>query len=310
MLEFLRDKLNGDFWEKICNYCYRQRYQEFHLTPIPAAYKGDGGIEGFTNHGVVYQCYCPEKNFSDNELYENQRDKVSKDIKKLLKNGDILKKIGVGIIKEWHFVTPYYKDRRIIEHCHKKEEEVLKEIRKNNLDYISSDFKIYIKDCDEFVHEIFRYVKINSDLKLSFELDESQDIDLLNCPSMQRENIVRKVKKIDSTGREDICDKMVKKFTKEYLEWVMLKDIINRKSPELYERIIKIEEAYKNDMEFKCLLAASSGEANFKTFKEIIDEFEKLLLNELGEIVDKTSIIQMKLEIVSSWLADCPLEFL
>ncbi|WP_338587670.1 hypothetical protein QIT93_05105 [Clostridium baratii] len=305
MLEFLRDKLDGDLWEEICNYCYKQRYQEFHLTLIPAEYKGDGGIEGFTKHGVVYQCYCPERNYSDDKLYEKQRDKVTKDIKKLLKNGKILKGIGVGIVKEWHFVTPYYKDKRILEHCHKKEEEVLEEAKKNNLDHISSDFKIYIKDCNEFVNEIFRYVKINSDLKLSFELKESQKVDLSKCPSEQRENIVRKVKNIDSSGREVICNKMADKFTKEYLEWVMLKDIINKKSPELYERIIRIEEAYKKDIEWKCLI----GENNSKTFKEIMDEFEKLLVSELGEIVDIASLIQMKVEIISTWLADCPLEF-
>ena len=34
--------------------------------------------------GIAYQCYCPEKSYSDDELYVHLRDKVTKDIGKLI----------------------------------------------------------------------------------------------------------------------------------------------------------------------------------------------------------------------------------
>ena len=95
--------MNGNAWEDLCVKCYRIRYQNENYTYIPAAQGGDAGIEGFTQNGIVHQCYCPEREYSDDELYAHQRDKLTKDIDKLLNNGERLKKLGVPTIVEWHF---------------------------------------------------------------------------------------------------------------------------------------------------------------------------------------------------------------
>ena len=57
---FLKDYMNGNNWEDLCVKCYRIRYQNDNYTAIPATNGGDAGIEGFTNKGIVHQCYCPE----------------------------------------------------------------------------------------------------------------------------------------------------------------------------------------------------------------------------------------------------------
>lgn len=62
VLQFIEGYMNGNAWEELCVMCYRMRYQNEHYTPISAAQGGDGGIEGFTQNGIVHQCYCPEKN--------------------------------------------------------------------------------------------------------------------------------------------------------------------------------------------------------------------------------------------------------
>ena len=81
MLDFLESYMSGNEWEKLCNSCYRLRYQKEGYQEIPAGYKGDGGIEGFTRTGIVYQCYCPEKTYSTEEQYEHMRDKMTADKK-------------------------------------------------------------------------------------------------------------------------------------------------------------------------------------------------------------------------------------
>ena len=45
MLEFIKQYLSGEKWEKLCNSCYRIRYQEMGYQEIPAQYRGDGGID-------------------------------------------------------------------------------------------------------------------------------------------------------------------------------------------------------------------------------------------------------------------------
>ena len=105
VLQFIEGYMNGNAWEELCVMCYRMRYQNEHYTPISAAQGGDGGIEGFTQNGIVHQCYCPEKDYSDEDNYTHMRDKMTKDIGKLLKPDYIkkLKEWGVPPIKEWHF---------------------------------------------------------------------------------------------------------------------------------------------------------------------------------------------------------------
>ena len=82
ILEFLGDNLDGDAWETLINECYRERYKDQGYQELPAGYHGDGGIEGFTHTGIVYQCYCPDKEFLENgELHKKYVDKMTKDIK-------------------------------------------------------------------------------------------------------------------------------------------------------------------------------------------------------------------------------------
>lgn len=113
---FIEGHMTGNAWEDLCVRCYRIRYQKDNYTAIPATQGGDAGIEGFTYKGVVHQCYCPERDYSDNELYEHQRNKLTADIEKLKKNADRLKALGVPPVVEWHFNIPEYKDTRILAH--------------------------------------------------------------------------------------------------------------------------------------------------------------------------------------------------
>ena len=110
IMTFIEGYMNGDAWEELCVSCYRLKYQTQNYTAIPAVHGGDAGIEGFTCNGIVHQCYCPEREYDDKELYEHQRDKLTADIEKLMNNGERLKKLGVPPIVEWHFNIPEYRD--------------------------------------------------------------------------------------------------------------------------------------------------------------------------------------------------------
>lgn len=141
---FIEGYMTGNAWEDLCVRCYRIRYQKDNYTAIPATQGGDAGIEGFTYKGVVHQCYCPERDYSDNELYEHQRNKLTADIEKLKKNADRLKALGVPPVVEWHFNIPEYKDTRILAHAESKRQEVIKAKKDKPSDYthIADDFQI------------------------------------------------------------------------------------------------------------------------------------------------------------------------
>ena len=40
ILDFIRDNLDGNFWEKWCDACYRDRFQDQNFIKVPAEHLG------------------------------------------------------------------------------------------------------------------------------------------------------------------------------------------------------------------------------------------------------------------------------
>lgn len=197
ILDFIRDNLNGDSWEKWCDACYRDRFQGQNFIKIPAEHLGDAGIEGFTLSGIAYQCYCPEKDYSDEGLFAHLRNKVTKDVGKLIDkdNAKRLKKLGVHQIKEWHFVTPEYKDKRIIEHLEKKRKEVVIAASKDpkTFSYIDPQIRLVPKVAEDFKIELVKLIRNPLvDIKLNMAVKSVNDPDWVACPAEKIDNIKRK----------------------------------------------------------------------------------------------------------------------
>lgn len=74
--------LDGERWEALIQSVFKRKYDTYQeMVPSP----GDLGIEGFVlGEGIVIQCYCPDEDYDTKTLHEKQRDKITRDIKKLL----------------------------------------------------------------------------------------------------------------------------------------------------------------------------------------------------------------------------------
>lgn len=83
---------------------------------------------------------------------------------------------------------------------------------------------------------------------------------------------------------------------------------IREHSIELYEEILKIETTYRTNIELKCN-TNTDNTINQKLFREILDDFEDKLKEELGDILSYSDIGELKQEMIGKWLADCPLDF-
>lgn len=314
ILDFYEGKLDGDSWEDLCHSCYRIRYQSEHYTEIPAVYGGDAGIEGFTQTGIVNQCYCHERDFSDNELYENQRKKMTKDINKLV-SADYIKKLislGVPVIKEWHFVIPYYKDARIIQHAETKRKEVL-ELKKKSPDqynYIDDNFVIIIKQAEDFKFEITRTIRDSlTDMKLNLTVRQIKVPDWIKCESDKVKNIERKVKAVMGEIGEDDEDfnLLVNTYIDAYIKGMEIFRILRVSYAEIYEDVYNLEQTYKKQVSIKTRMNADKN-MNSRIFNEILDDFEKKL-KETCKYFATDSIIELKIDIISMWLADCSMQF-
>ena len=315
ILSFLEGHLDGDSWESLCNSCYRMRYESEHYTEIPAAYKGDAGIEGFTTTGVVTQCYAPEKNFTDNELYEHLRDKMTTDIGKLKKSDYRvrLENLGVPEIREWHFVIPFYNDSRIIQHAETKRKEILdlKEASPDEYKHISSDFRILIKCAENYRVEITRIIRTTlTDVKLNFAILHTPVPNWDDCDSSKVENIKRKVKAImgnvDDNNREDYED-VVNMYIQAYIKGLDILRTLRVSYTEVYEDIFALEQSYKKQVELQTKMNTDSS-INSTLFNQILNDFENKLRTEFAYL-NSASIMELKIDLVSGWLADCSMQF-
>lgn len=313
MIEFIQQYLTGEEWEKLCNSCYRMRYQEEGYQEIPAAYRGDGGIEGFTKTGIVYQCYCPEKEYTDDDLYNHMRNKMTKDIAKFISPGyeKVLKEMGVRDVHKWQFVVPQYKDKRILVHAEKKRTEVLeyREKHMEQCDYIADDFTIDVKVASDFKVEISRIVRNDLGVKLDFTVLRNDKIDWSGCDSQKVDNVKRKIRavmnNIDETD-EDYLD-MVNYYMESYVIGHELMEKVRTSDIELYEQILELEQAYKRDVAVKTKTNTDSS-MNYQLFSKILDDFQNTLEKKFPYLT-ASSIGELKDDMVSSWLADCSMQF-
>lgn len=314
ILDFFNGKLDGDTWERLCQSCYRMRYADENYTEIPAVQGGDAGIEGFTKNGIVNQCYCPERDYSENELYEHQRDKMTKDIGKLvqIKYKERLLKLGVPKIREWHFVIPFYKDSRIIEHAKLKSEEVLS-LKKENpeqYDYIDDDFAIVIKQAEDFNIELARIIRNSiTDTKLNLAVRNVEKANWEQCDSKKVENITRKIKAvmgIDDDENEDLND-IVNTYVESYIKGMEIMRMLRVSFIEIFEDIHGLEQAYKKQVSIKTKINTDKS-MNVSVFNEILNDFE-IQLKESFTYFTNESIFELKTDIISMWLADCSMQF-
>ncbi|MCU0078454.1 hypothetical protein [Extibacter muris] len=314
ILDFYEGKLDGDTWEDLCQSCYRIKYQEQHYTEIPATQGGDAGIEGFTRTGIVNQCYYPEREYSDDEIYNHQRDKMTADIGKLLKDKykKRLNQLGVPLIHEWHFVIPFYKDSRILQHAETKRQEVLK-CKKDNpsqYDYIADDFIIVIKQAEDFRFEITRSIRNSlTDAKLNLAVREVKAVDWEKCDSEKTNNIKRKVKAVmnDIDEEDEGFKQVIATYIEAYIKGMEILRMLRVSYAEIYEDVYGLEQAYKKQVSLKTCMNTDKS-LNIKIFNEILEDFEKQL-RETCQYFTVASIFELKTDIISMWLADCSMQF-
>lgn len=312
-LDFLPDNMDGEHWETLCDACYRERYSNENFTKVPAVHSGDTGIEGFTHSGIVYQCYCPEKNYTDDKLYEHLRKKVTQDINKLIDLGNAkrIKKLGIKSIKQWHFVIPEYKDKRIIEHLESKRIEVVKAFKANpqELSYLDENIVLVLKTARDFYTEIARYI-INplTDIKLNLALRKIGIVDWNQCDTEKIDNIKRKVKVImpEGSSKEDY-EEMVNIWAEAYVHGIEIMNQLRDTYGIIYEQLFELEQQYKTMVSIKSTFNPEKS-MNYNMFMDILNEFGTKI-KENFTCFDEPSIMEIQRDLVGGWLADCSLKF-
>lgn len=294
-------QMDGDAWEEYCQKLLRIRYQDYQ--EVPAQFGGDLGIEGFTRCGIVFQCYSPDEDPSGKDLYEDQRDKITKDIGKLIKNAKKISELGAGTIREWHFLTPRYNSRHLISHCRKKESEVKRE----GLPTIHNDFKVFLKTEDDYIPE--RQIYLGTDgLRVQPSVEVPLSDKKIETLLASNNEIVLKIKEkllklaLGAGKRANLTRELVSGYVVGRTELEKL----NEKFPSKYRSVVQLKSATESQLAIRTL---SCYDNHGTILHEILTEYEDKLSVDFSGSLSSALIARLSTEAISDWLGRCPLEF-
>lgn len=293
-------QMDGNTWEDYCQKLLRIRYQDYQ--EVPARFGGDLGVEGFTFSGLVFQCYCPDDDPFGKDLYEKQRDKITSDISKLIRNADQISALGTGIIKEWHFLTPDYDSRDLVTHCRSKESEV----QTKGLPTIHSDFRIYLRTDDDYIPERQTYLGTGG-LLIQPSCDEPQPSRLetfLTSNNKIVHNIKTKLGKL--TIAPDHRLRLTKQLVAGYVVGQDELETLNEKFPSTYKNVVQLKSANQSQLAIRML----SGSGNHGIIlPTILQEYADQLRSDFSGSLSSALIARLSTEAISDWLGRCSLDF-
>lgn len=303
MIQTKYGTFDGNSWEDLCQLVFKSKYKDQQYQEMVAS-PGDFGIEGFTKlDGVAFQCYCPDTHYTKKELYDKQRDKITKDLEKLRTyENEISRRMGNTKIKEWVFVTPLITDNKLLIHAQTKQVEVVKW----GLSIIDPEFKVILQDADYFATEINviqtakgKKITLFSALELESQAEE-QD-------ASEYEINISKKNKVRCTfnGILDV-EKHLKLNRLTSKKWLrsdpFLKDI-EKKASEIYFHVMRVINQYESEVEELCITWRGDAE---ELISKVRDELAQRL-DEATPTLGEAERYRIADQMTSKWIALCPL---
>jgi hypothetical protein len=296
---------DGDSWEEICQMCFKSKYHDEGYQYMPALPNGDFGIEGFTKSGKVFQCYCPDFEYDSKNLYENQRDKITRDLNKLKKNEkELLARLSNTKISKWYLVTPYYTDNNLIKHCRAKE----KEVKAWKLSIIADDFEVGIFDANDYAIEINQMLSIKGE-KLIFDEDVPEFEFIENGKKdFYSGNIERKNKFRLNSDLHEKSEKL-EKLNQITINYLMtgketLRNISTR-YPKMFYQLIRIINQYETEVEE---LSLTLEDTPNNLISKVKTDLSSRITKETSSL-SETDLNNILNHIISKWLAICQMDF-
>lgn len=299
---------NGDSWEDFCQQCFKKKYEQVGYQEMPATHKGDLGIEGYTRTGILFQCYCPDAEYDTIKLYEAQRDKITTDLNKIVKNAKELQfYLGDVKIKKWIFVTPEYTNKELVKHCCQKADEY----RNLKSPIIADDFDVLIHDIEFFSSEIplilnFRNEKLNIEVaerkgKQEIEDWKTKEISLVDTAIRKHSHRISN----EASHRERKINILTHKTISDFLNGDLMIRKWAEKYQDQYEKFQKVISLYEETVEAKC--AVFTGDSNM-LYDEIEAELRKRIYASFS-FLDDLMIDRLTNRVMADWIIRCPINF-
>ena len=299
----LSPEYDGNDWERKVKHWLRLRYPDGRFEEVPAEHQGDFGIEGFSRDGIAYQCYAPNGPLKVGELYENQRTKITDDIKKFIeRKAELLKLFGELKIKSWWLVVPQHRSGKLVQHASLKTQEV----KLANLPYVTSDFYIHIAVPDDFAVEREAAIKKGIEA-LHLECEEVEPVHIQEWAGNNDAFTNKLDQKIKAYSGESV-DEKVRSLRENWIGSFIKAENLLKKLEATYPVVWEDFRAVKQRRENKLFLKYNHDSAPSLVLQQTIDELKAELVVKVPNL-DSGQAEDIAIGTVSEWLHRCPLNF-
>jgi hypothetical protein len=294
---------DGNAWERRVKIWLRLRYPGGLFEEVPAEHHGDYGVEGFSRDGIAYQCYAPKGRLRTKDLYENQRDKINKDINKFINNKDeLLKLFGSVAISSWWLVVPEHKSSKLVQHATDKAAYV----RSLGLPYVAKDFHIHIATAEDFAVE--RQAAIRKGVEAlqleETEVAEGEVQDWADKNDALVKVLDRKIRAYSGETRAAKIEELRDGWIESFIAAENTLKKMQRKYADVWEEFRALKKRKERVLFAKYSTHAAAHEVLAQTIGELRVEIENKVPNLSSEKVQELS-----LGTVAEWLHQCPLDF-
>jgi hypothetical protein len=294
---------DGATWERRVKHWLRLRYPGGQFEEVPAEHQGDYGIEGFSRDGIAYQCYAPKGALKVNDLYENQRKKITDDIGKFInRKAEFERLFGPLKIKSWWLVVPEHRSKKLVQHATAKALEVVQA----NLPYVAPDFFIHVADASEFAVE--HQAAIRKGLQV---------LQLGECPvtAVQvqewadgNDSLVEKLDKKIRAYSGEVRPERIRDLRERWITCFIAAENMLKKIQVTYPGVWEDLLALKQRKEDKLFLKYSTARASKDVLDETIEQLQRDILEKVPNL-DSHHVEDLAVGTVSEWLHRCPLNF-
>ena len=294
---------DGNEWERKVKHWLRLRYPDGSFEEVPAAHQGDFGIEGFSRDGIAYQCYAPQSALKVAELYENQRIKITNDIKKFIeRKAELSRLFGNVVIKSWWLIVPQHRSGKLVQHATDKAKEVVRA----NLPYVSPDFYIHVATADDFAAE--RQAAIRKGVEaLQLDCEEVHQSHIQEWADKYDEFTTKLDQKIRAYSGE-LVDENVRDLREKWIgSFIKAENLLKKlkaTAPPVWEEFRGI----KQRRESKLYLKYNKTSAPSQVLEQTIAELKNELLDKVPNLGSEQGE-DIAVGTVSEWLHRCPLNF-
>jgi len=290
-----------DDWQDYCIHLLTIRHGE-KFQRVPDRRLGDRGIEGYAYPGVVYQCYAPQPPYTSEDLLKRQKEKVTTDLRKLVRNiEEISSWTAPEPVNRWVFMVPEFNTWQLLDHTTKKATEV----RSKNLVGCAQNFQITVVTDADFTTEkglLYRKAmslgveRVSADESFDW-LDDVQNVDLVR-------NLRRKLSAVQSGLVEEMRSRREAEFVQNYLSSTRMQEQLRRFYPGAADAVALC----KGAMEARIPVLALTANRDTAYLASVFSELTQLLHEHLHSFTPEV-LAAIGAGILAEWMLECQLEF-